>query len=53
MMIKYKKKMCFAFGVAVIENEDGTVEGRRYKMIDYTGKVVVSEKEEKEELART
>ena len=27
MRIKYKDKMLFALGVAVIENKDGTVEG--------------------------
>ena len=44
--MKYKDGIFFALGVPVIENKDGTVEGRQCRMIDYIRRVVISEKEE-------
>ena len=54
MSVKYSDEMRFAFGVAVVEKLDGTIEGRRCEMIDYTGKILVShndyKKKQKEEI---
>ena len=46
MRMKYHNQMRFALGVAMVELLDGTVEGRRCELIDYTGKVVISRAEE-------
>ena len=46
MRVKYKDKMRFALGVAQIKQDDGTIEGRRCPIIDYTGRIIVSAKEE-------
>ena len=40
----------FALGVAQVEKRDGSIEGRRCVLIDYTGKVIVSDKEEKQRI---
>ena len=54
MCVKYSDEMQLAFGVAVVEKLDGTREGRRCEMIDYTGKIIVSQndykKKQKEEI---
>ena len=57
MRVKYKDEMRFALGVALTQKEkDGPVEGKRCAMVDYTGKVIIPEKEEnrriKEEIKR-
>ena len=37
MKCKYTDEMCFALGVAIVITKNGTREGRRCEMIDYTG----------------
>ena len=38
MNVKYEKEARFALGVALIKKLDGTVEGRRIPLFDYTKK---------------
>ena len=51
-MCEYSDEMRFAFGVAVVENLDGTREGRCCEMIDYTGKTIVSHNDYKKNKKR-
>ena len=52
MTVKCKDKMCFSLGFVAIKKDDGTIEGRRCRMIDYTGRVVVSAKEENQQIKK-
>ena len=45
MRVKYSEEIRICLGVAIVELHDGTREGRRCKMIDYTGKIILCAEE--------